>query len=432
MKRTFNLARRLLAAALCLMLVSGLALAAALNYKALLAMRRMEEIDAYAVSVEELRVPAESQVVALGEATHGSLEFQQLKMEILQNLVQNNGCRALAMELDFGEALAVDRYLQGGAGDGASLADSLSYPIYHTQQMADLFDWMRSYNLAAPEGETLHFYGFDMQNTAAGARYLLDFCHDNALPGLDKALQQVQLLTETESIQTEAAAAAVSEALASIGAALRQQDAPDTELALQAVQTLNQAMGSFSANAAPYADYRNTCMADNVEWILQREAARGGTVMLAAHNGHIARSWPDGSVPMGQLLAERLGQGYYAIGTDFFTAEVNIKTSSLVSDTYERGNHAFCSADPLAYQARYRLDGRYFLPFGKAEPGSALYETLHTALPMGSMGEGYLWLWYLFPGSSYRTEGCPAALYDGMVFFAHTAPTEVWQTPAEA
>lgn len=427
MKRTLDILRRLFIALLCLLLVSGLSLAAALNYKALLARRRLPAVDSYAAAVEELIVPPQSKVVALGEATHGNREFQELKLEVLQNLVRNNGCRALAMELDFGEALAFDAYIQGGAGEARALAASLSYPIYHTQQIAELIDWMRGYNQTAPEEERLRFYGFDMQNTIPGAQYLLEFCRTNALPGVAEALQTIRPLAGMEADLNPNSAASMAEALEVLTEALRRQDAADAEIAVQAAATLTQAMGSYAIEGEDYANYRNACMADNAAWIIEREAERGGAVLLAAHNAHIARTWPDGSTPMGQLLAGRLGAGYYAIGTDFFTADVNIKTSAMMSEGYERSNHRFCSADVLAYQARYQAGGRYFLNFREIASGTPLYETVHTAQTMGNIGEGYLWLWYLFPESSYRTEAVPADLYDGMIYLSQAAPTEVWE-----
>jgi len=423
-KKILDLFKKFLLALLCVVLV----LVIALESKSFLAMRRIPDTAACATAVEDLQISPQSHVVALGEATHGNREFQSLKLEILKKLVQNNDCRALAMELDFGDALAVDDYIQGGEGEPRALAASLGYPIYHTQQITELIDWMRDYNCTAPEGERLHFYGFDMQNTIPGARYLLDFCRQNNLPGLTEALREIERLAGTSAALDAESAAVLEEQLRIVAKALRLQNADGTETALQASETQMQAMGSYAVNGEEYADYRNACMADNVAWIAQQQGGR--TVMIAAHNAHIARSWPDGSRPMGQLLAERLGQGYYAIGTDFFTAEVNIKTSAMVSDTYDRSNHSFCSADPLAYQARWQPDGRYFLDFGPITPDSVLYKTLHTTQPMGNIGEGYLPLWYFFPESSYRTQAVPAALYDGMIYLYHANPTDVWDRTA--
>ena len=57
-----------------------------------------EEFLKYAASVSELTVPDEAQIVALGEATHGNKEFQQLRLKVFQVLVEKYGVRAFALE----------------------------------------------------------------------------------------------------------------------------------------------------------------------------------------------------------------------------------------------------------------------------------------------------------------------------------------------
>lgn len=46
---------------------------------------------------------------------------------------------------------------------------------------------------------------------------------------------------------------------------------------------------------------------------------------------------------------------------------------------------------------------------------------------MESVGEGYMWLWYLFPQSAYRPEQTPADQFDAMIYVDHAEPTEVWE-----
>ena len=43
----------------------------------------VNEFEKYAVTVEDLSIPEQTKIVALGEATHGNKEFQQLKLDIL-------------------------------------------------------------------------------------------------------------------------------------------------------------------------------------------------------------------------------------------------------------------------------------------------------------------------------------------------------------
>ncbi len=44
-------------------------------------------------SVETIAVPENVQVVGLGEASHGVKEYQEMKREVFQALVEKNGCR---------------------------------------------------------------------------------------------------------------------------------------------------------------------------------------------------------------------------------------------------------------------------------------------------------------------------------------------------
>ena len=68
-----------------------------------------EEFLAYAEPVENITVPESAKIIALGEATHGNAEFQQLKLEVFKLMVKNNGVRAFALEGDYGGCEQVDK-----------------------------------------------------------------------------------------------------------------------------------------------------------------------------------------------------------------------------------------------------------------------------------------------------------------------------------
>lgn len=59
-----------------------------LNYPVVLSRHRIEEIDVYGVSVSEITIPENAVVVGLGEASHGNVEFQELKLILFQKLVK--------------------------------------------------------------------------------------------------------------------------------------------------------------------------------------------------------------------------------------------------------------------------------------------------------------------------------------------------------
>lgn len=431
MKKFLKILKRVGIVLLGMVLVIAAGTLIYLNYKAVIARHKIPETKNYAAAVSDITIPEDTVIVGLGEASHGNVEFQELKLTMFQNLVENYGFHAFGLELDYGEGLLLNDYIQGGEGTAEDILSQSSFVIYHTKQMAALIDWMREYNQTASENERLRFYGFDMQNGGPGALRLLSYCKENEINGIDEELLKIEALTDEENWIEEDEIPAVKKALETVRAAVSEKnsDGVEYQYILHDCDVLLQLMCSYDDEVVDYADYRDQCMAENVGWILEQEKQYGEErLMIAAHNGHITKSWWDGSGTFGGRLSDTYGDAYYAIGTDFFTADVNINTSRMESDEYVRRNHHFCSADPLAYQAKYMEDEMYYLDFSAvSEESKKLYGQLHKETPMGNIGEGYSKIWYLFPNSVYRPSQVPADMYDAMIYVYHTTPIEVWE-----
>lgn len=434
MKTLKKVLKRIVLTLLLLIAVLVTGTAIYLNYESVLARHKIADVKDYAASVTELTIPDSAKVVALGEASHGNAEFQELKLTVLQELVENYGFTAFALELDFGEGIAINEYILGGDGSSSELLENTTFPIYHTQQMQELIEWMRSYNATVSEDKKIRFYGFDMQMGVDSAKYLTNFCREHSVPGIDDALDAIAVLTDYDFQLDETNAAPLEESLETIYAALEEYGVTNAsddfnleyETALQATRALLQTVDNWLTDT-PYFEYRDRCMADNVLWVLNTEEKIGsGKIMIAGHNGHVALS-DDEFTCMGQNLRTDLGEAYYAIGTDYFTADVNIHDSTMMYKNPQRRNHRFCSQDPLAYQARYMDDEMYFLDFSSVpEESSELYDQLHTDMRMANVGEGYMWLWYIFV-DSIRPAQVPAELYDGMIYVYDAEPISVWE-----
>ena len=76
----------------------------------------INEFEKYAVTVEDISIPEQAKIVALGEATHGNKEFQQLKLDVFKIMVEDYGIRAFSLESDYGGCETVNRYIHGGDG----------------------------------------------------------------------------------------------------------------------------------------------------------------------------------------------------------------------------------------------------------------------------------------------------------------------------
>ena len=378
----------------------------------------VEEFARYVAPIADIEIPESTRVVALGEATHGNREFQELKLGVFKVLVERYGVRAFALEGDFGGCEAVNRYIHGGGGTAEEAAAAIGFTIYRTEQMADLIAWMRAYNETAAPGDDLRFYGFDMQRYERSYQFLLEEVRRLNLntDGLEGLWEGDDFADGVSPDQREAAYAEVKRNLEALG------DTSDTSLALHLIECLQQniELGRLADSPDGYGA-RDWFMASNVQWILEQEEARGNScIFVSAHNGHIEQNGsygPDAKV-MGNLLADELGDAYYAIGTDFFRAEVNLPRDD------GRMTHTFYSYDPLAKAAKKCGYESCWLDFSRVPEDSNLRECIDGPIMMGSVGEGFNLLMYILP-QAYRVKREPSAPYDSLILVPYATPTEI-------
>ena len=377
------------------------------------------EFSKYAASIPEITVPEQARIVALGEATHGNREFQQLKLDVFQVLVENSGVRAFALEGDFGGCEAVNRYIHGGDGTAADAAAAIGFAIYRTQEMENLIAWMREYNASAAPGEDIRFYGFDMQRIGYNYQYLLAAARAD---GLDTAGLE-EIWNAGENTYDDACSSdRRREVLTDVKNALPADDAQAIHLADILLQ--NMELSEVLNDAGAYPALRDRLMAENTLWILEQEQARGNRcIFVSGHNGHIEQFGtygPEDKV-MGNLLADELGDGYFAIGTDFYKTTCNLPKGS----DGKRLTHTFYSHDPLAKASEKCGFDLAYLDFSAVPETSALYGQLRDYTWMGSLGESYSPIIMSLLPMSYRVWRSPQTVYDAMIFVANAHPTEI-------
>ncbi len=105
-------------------------------------------------------IVGDARVVSLGENTHGTRDFFEMKARILRFLVEEMGFDAFAIEATWPEANRLDAYVRRGEGDAAELLSGLYFWTWNTESVLEMIEWMRSHNEAGGE---VGFYGFDMQ-----------------------------------------------------------------------------------------------------------------------------------------------------------------------------------------------------------------------------------------------------------------------------
>jgi erythromycin esterase len=104
-----------------------------------------------------------ARVVALGEATHGTHEFFQLKHRMLEFLVSEMNFNVFAIEANMPEGFDLNEYVLNGKGDPERLLSGLYFWTWDTEEVLRLIRWMRQYNADERHQRKVKFYGFDMQ-----------------------------------------------------------------------------------------------------------------------------------------------------------------------------------------------------------------------------------------------------------------------------
>src|SRR6478735_1595073 len=113
-----------------------------------------------------------ARIVSLGEATHGSREFFQLKHRMLEFLATDMGFTIFTIEANMPEAYRLNDYVLNGTGDPAQLLRGMYFWTWDTEEVLDMIQWMRAFNQSG-KGR-VQFTGFDMQTTPVAAKVVHD------------------------------------------------------------------------------------------------------------------------------------------------------------------------------------------------------------------------------------------------------------------
>ncbi|WP_442599666.1 erythromycin esterase family protein [Neobacillus sp. D3-1R] len=104
------------------------------------------------------------QFVLLGEASHGTSEFYQIRMELSKRLITEKGFSVIAVEGDWPSCFTVNEYIKGFKGQSAldAVKDFNRWPtwMWANEEILSLIDWMKTYNSIFHN--KVGFYGIDV------------------------------------------------------------------------------------------------------------------------------------------------------------------------------------------------------------------------------------------------------------------------------
>ncbi len=279
---------------------------------------------------------AHKRIVMIGEATHGTHEFYDLRAALTRRLIQHHGFAAVAIEGDWPDALRVDRFVRDLATDDEDAESALDsferFPrwMWRNADVAAFITWLRGHNSQRDERQRVGFYGLDLYSLHASMRAVIEYLEDNDHDAAVRARERyacfdhVQGNAEQYGLQahlgigpkceTEVVAQLVEMQLRKLA---RSGRSPSGDAWFHAVQQAHVVRNAeayyrmmFAGRSASW-NLRDTHMADTLD-MLANHLGDGTPARLIvwAHNSHVgdARATEmgdDGQLTLGQIARQR-------------------------------------------------------------------------------------------------------------------------------
>eukprot|EP00884_Botryococcus_braunii_P019853 jgi/Botrbrau1/6551/Bobra.40_2s0018.3 len=126
------------------------------------------------------RIPRQARIVLIGEASHGTHEFYQMRAEITKLLIQERGFSAIVTEADFPDAFRVNKYVLGLSKDRTAtqaLSDYKRFPLWMWRniEVVDFITWLKQHNSRIPPSNRVGYYGMDIYSLTASMKAVISF-----------------------------------------------------------------------------------------------------------------------------------------------------------------------------------------------------------------------------------------------------------------
>ena len=273
--------------------------------------------------------------VGLGEATHGTKEFFQMKARMLEFLVKEMGFRVFVIEASYAGCNNINDYILYGKGSAHTALASQGFWTWDTEEVIDMIEWMRMYNKSVPDNEKVKLMGVDIQINAGGGgfdtlqNYLkkVDPQRASETDSLFMTFRKMDAM-KTNEINLDSCKKEYFSLLSYItmskGLYVQKSSEQEYENVLQYARAIGQLFDAYFMNLTDIRkkerEWRDYYMASNFHYLVQREKP-GTKFVIWAHNAHISHddsaSVNGGNKPFGSYLKDSFGKQYYAFGFSF-------------------------------------------------------------------------------------------------------------------
>ncbi|MEX2574626.1 MAG: protein-L-isoaspartate(D-aspartate) O-methyltransferase [Balneolaceae bacterium] len=280
----------------------------------------------------------DARVVLLGESTHGTAEFYDMRARITMELVRKKGFNIVSAEADWPDASHIDRFIRNTDTGTPEEQPFTRFPrwMWRNKQFLEFVNRLKSVNGSRKDaGDKVRFYGLDFYSIYSSINAIVNYLESRDAKLADIAKYRYGCLTLYENDPATYAAAAMSdrykECEKDVVAMLRKlidsrnklQNKDGTQY-YDAIQNAR-----LVANAEKYYrsmyyssrsswNVRDSHMFETLESLLEHHGSKSKAVVWA-HNSHIGNASATemgarGEHNLGQLVREKMGEKVYSIG----------------------------------------------------------------------------------------------------------------------
>jgi len=233
-------------------------------------------------------------IVGLGEATHGTREFVQLKHRLFEFLVIEMGFTVFALEASSAACQPLNDYIVNGVGDLDVALTDQHYVVWDIEEMAALVEWLRRHNTDVPDARKVHFHGVDFSYNERGRTAVLEYFSRLAPERLPTVTALFTALAEEEAkwpVRIDAETqAAIRQLLPKVQALADDLNTNRPQLVRRSSPGEHDRIQQFVQRMEQWCSLdglgRSRYMADNLISVLDREEPAAKAIIWQ-HNAHI-------------------------------------------------------------------------------------------------------------------------------------------------
>ena len=279
-----------------------------------------------------------ARLVLLGEATHGTAEFYDMRARITRELIQQKGFNFVAVEADWPDAAQIDHFVRDTRIEPTEEVTFSRFPtwMWANTQVLEFVRWLRKHNRDVGSPETaVGFYGLDLYSLYSSIDSVINYLDSVDPEAAAVARQRYGCLTPWQSDPASYGIMALSgshrncekdvvamlETLMKKRLEYAQQDGRrylDATGNARLVKNAEQYYRIMYRGSRESWNFRDTHMFDTLNALLEFHGPTSKAVVWA-HNSHLGDAAATemgarGEINVGHLCRQRYGNDAYLIG----------------------------------------------------------------------------------------------------------------------